>query len=130
MPCTLAQPELHGTFKDQTRRSWPRSQPSEQQRPPDRGCPADGLCASLIPRAASRSPISRRHALSASQNAARHDVSRSEPGQAIVSSFDIACMELGLREADEASRARVSSAITTLARAGQLKTYAVTVFSG
>ena len=27
MPCTLAQPELHGTFKDQARRSWPRSQP-------------------------------------------------------------------------------------------------------
>ena len=44
--------------------------------------------------------------------------------------LDMACKELGLRESDEASRARVSSAITTLARAGQndaeqLKTYAV-----
>ena len=44
--------------------------------------------------------------------------------------LDLACNELGLPETDHASRTRVSSAITTLARAGQedagqLKTYAV-----
>ena len=47
--------------------------------------------------------------------------------------FDLACNELGLRETDHTSRTRVSSAITTLARAGQedagqLKTYAVRRF--
>ena len=44
--------------------------------------------------------------------------------------LDIACDELGLREADAFNRARVASAIRTLAEVGQgdaeqLKTYAV-----
>ena len=44
--------------------------------------------------------------------------------------LDLACNELGLREADAFNRARVASAIRTLAEAGQedaeqLKTYAV-----
>jgi hypothetical protein len=44
--------------------------------------------------------------------------------------LDLACDELGLREADAFNHARVASAIRTLAQAGQedaeqLKTYAV-----
>ena len=44
--------------------------------------------------------------------------------------LDLACNELGLREADAFNRARVTSAIRALAEAGQedawqLKTYAV-----
>ena len=54
----------------------------------------------------------------------------SEQAEAMRIALDMACKEPGLSESDEASRARVSSAITTLARAGQkdaeqLKTYAV-----
>ena len=77
-----------------------------------------------IPLPASGLHIFREHALS-SQNVATMTFPSSEQAEAMRIALDMACKELGLREADEASRARVSSAITTLARAGQLKTYAV-----
>jgi|APFre7841882630_1041343.scaffolds.fasta_scaffold826396_1 hypothetical protein len=54
----------------------------------------------------------------------------SEQTETMRIALDLACDELGLREADEVRRARVTSAIATLAEAGQedagqLKDYAV-----
>jgi len=54
----------------------------------------------------------------------------SEQTETMRVALDLACDELGLREADAFNRARVTSAIRALAEAGQedagqLKTYAV-----